>query len=325
MHKLRHFIGSILAAILLFPSITCAQQAPKTPARVAVLSPQSPPEPGFEAFRAALRELGYAEGHDLVLEVRWARGLLERLPELATQLVSLKPHVIFAPGEQGLRAAKQSTTDTPIVTVACDPLDKLVMSLAHPGGSATGLSCVHSDLAGKRLQLLKEAMPRLAHAAILYNPSDPNKRSEFGQLEVAGRRLGVTVGAFEVADAAGIDAAFAAMAAQRAQAVVVLVDGFTIFHRRKLANLALERRLPMVSGFKEFAEAGGLLSYGANRSALFRRAAAYVDKILKGAKPGDLPVEEPTTFELCINQKTAKALELTIPTVVLDLADEIIE
>jgi hypothetical protein len=158
-----------------------------------VLNPFSPPEPGFEAFRGALRELGYVEGRNLVFEIRWAHGRLDRLPELARELVPLKPDVIFAPGEQGLRAAKDATTttDTPIVVVACDPLDQLIKSLARPGGSATGLSCIHSELAGKRLEMLKELVPSLTRIAVLFNPSDPNKRLEFEQVKEAGRRLGL--------------------------------------------------------------------------------------------------------------------------------------
>jgi putative ABC transport system substrate-binding protein len=318
------FIMLVAGAALACPMVGGAQTA-KAPALVAVLNPFSPPEAGFEAFRGALRELGYVEGENVRFEVRWAHGRLERLPELAAELASLRPNVIFAPGEQGLMAAKQVTTDTPIVVVACDPLDQLIRSLARPGGSATGLSCVHSDLAGKRLEMLKELVPSLTQAAVLYNASDPAKRLEFGHLKEAARRLAVTVHAFEVANADEIDNAFTAIVAERAQALVVLVDAFTIFHRKKLADLALQKGLPAVFGFKEFVEAGGLLSYGANRLVLFRRAAAYVDKILRGEKPGDLPVEEPTIFELYINGRTANALGVVIPPSLLVRADEVIE
>jgi putative ABC transport system substrate-binding protein len=324
----RQITTAVFSAVVaaLAASDLCAQTT-KTPAQVAVLNPFSPPEPGFEAFRGALRELGYVEGQNLVFHIRWAHGRLERLPELAAELVSLKPDVIFAPGEQGLRAAKQvtATTDTPIVVVACDPLDQLIKSLARPGGSATGLSCIHSELAGKRVEMLKELVPSLARVAVLYNPSDPNKRLEFGQVKDAGQRLGISARDFEVVNAEGIDQAFVAIAAERAQALLVLVDAFTIFHRKKLADLALERRLPSAFGFKEFVEAGGLLSYGANRSVLFRRAAAYVDQILKGANPGDLPVEEPSIFELYLNGKTASTLGVTIPPTILVRADKILE
>jgi ABC-type uncharacterized transport system substrate-binding protein len=331
--KRREFITSSIqlitvvvgAAVAALASSDLWAQTTKAPARVAVLNPFSPPEPGFEAFRGGLRELGYVEGQNLVFEIRWAHGRLERLPELARELVPFKPDVIFAPGEQGLRAAKAATTDTPIVVVACDPLDELIKSLARPGGSATGFSCIHSELAGKRVEMLKELVPSVTRIAVLYNPSDPNKRLEFEQVKDACRRLGITARDFEMATAEDIDQTFAAVAAERAQAIIVLVDAFTIFHRKKLADLALEKRLPAAFGFKEFVEAGGLLSYGANRSALFKGAAAYVDKILKGEKPGDLPVQEPTIFELYINGKTASALGVVIPPSLLVRADVILE
>jgi putative ABC transport system substrate-binding protein len=315
------------AAIAGLGSSDLRAQTTKAPARVAVLNPFSPPEPGFEAFRAALRGLGYVEGQNLLFEIRWAHGRLERLPDLAGELVLFNPDVIFAPGEQGLRAAKQATatTNTPIVVVACDPLDQLIKSLARPGGSATGLSCIHSELAGKRVEMLKELVPSLGRIAVLYNPSDPNKRLEFGQVKDAGQRLGIAARDFEVTNAEDIDQAFAAIATERAQALIVLVDAFTIFHRKKLADLALQQRIPAAFGFKEFVEAGGLLSYGANRSVLFSRAATYVDQILKGAKPGDLPVEEPSIFELYINGKTASALGLTIPPTLSVRADKVLE
>jgi putative ABC transport system substrate-binding protein len=278
-----------------------------------------------DALRAGLRELGWVEGQNLDLEIAWVNGRLERLPEAAAELVRHKPDVIFAPGEQGLAAAKQAAGETPIVTVACDPLDRLIASLAAPGGSATGLSCVHSELAGKRLEILKEFVSELARAGVLYNERDPNKGLEFQQLESTGARLGIAVRGFAVTDARGIEDAFADMAAVQAQAVMVLVDAFTIFHRQRIVDLALEQRLPSIFGFKEFVEAGGLVSYGASRGALFARAASYVDKILKGAKPGELPVEEPAIFELYINRKTATALGLTIPPTLLVRADEVIE
>jgi ABC-type uncharacterized transport system substrate-binding protein len=187
------------------------------------------------------------------------------------------------------------------------------------------LSCIHSELAGKRLEMLKELVPSLTRIAVLFNPSDPNKRLEFEQVKEAGRRLGIAAGDFEVTDAQGIDSAFTAISADRSQALMVLVDAFTIFHRKKLVDLTLERSLPSAFGFKEFVEAGGLLSYGANRTALFKGAAVYVDQILKGAKPGDLPVQEPTIFELYINGKTATLLGVVIPAPLLVRADKILE
>jgi putative ABC transport system substrate-binding protein len=313
------------AAVAALGSSDLGAQTAKAPVRVGVLNPFSPPEPGFETFREALRDLGYVEGQNLAFEVQWAHGRLERLPDLARELVLFKPDIIFTPGEQALSAAKQATTDTPIVVIACDPLDQLVKSIARPGGSATGLSCIHSELAGKRLEMLKELVPSVRRIAVLFNPSDPNKRLESGQVNDAGIRLGIVARDFEVANAEAIDHAFAAIAAERIDGLMVLMDAFTIFHRKKLAESALEHRLPAVFGFKEFVEAGGLLSYGANRSVLYRRAAAYVDQILKGTKPGDLPVEEPSIFELYINGKTASVLGISIPPTLLVRADKVLE
>jgi len=293
--------------------------------RVGILSPFSSPEDGVEAFREGLRKLGWIEGKNVDLKIQWANGKLERLPDLALQLVDWHPSVIFTASDQGLRAAKLATSDIPIVVVVCDALDRFIVSLAAPGGSATGVTCLHSELAGKRLQLLTELVPGVTRVAVLYNPGDPNKGIEFGQLEDAGKRLGVVVFGLEVVDPSEILQAFGKMETDHVQALIVLVDPFTIFHRRSIADLAIQRRLPSVSGFKEFAQAGNVASYGSTRSALYERASAYVDKILKGAKPGDLPVEQPTKFELIINLKTAKALGLELSPSLLARADEVIE
>jgi putative ABC transport system substrate-binding protein len=251
--------ATFLGVLLAFAASELKAQ-PAVKARLAILSPFSSPEPAIDAFRQELARLGWVDGRNLEIETRLVHGRLEHLPAMAAELVGLKPNVIFAPGEQGLAAAKKATRETAIVTIACDPLDRLIVSLAAPGGSATGLSCVHSELAGKRLELLKELVPKLERAAVLYNGSDPSKRLEFGQLQAAGQRIRVAVRPFEVTDADGIEEAFAVAAAERAGAVVVLVDAFTIFHRQRIADLALARRLPSVFGFKEFVEAGGLLS-----------------------------------------------------------------
>jgi putative ABC transport system substrate-binding protein len=312
-----------MAATALLSSDLCAQTI-KAPARVGVLNTQSPPEAGFDAFRGALRELGYVEGQNLEIEARWAHGRLERLPELARELVPLKPDVILAPGEQALRAAKEATPDTPVVVLACDPLDRLFKILARAGGSATGLTCMQSELTGKRVELLKELVPSVTQIAVLYHTSD-SKQLEFSQVKDTGRRLGITPHEFKVANPEDIDQAFAAIASERVQALMVLVDPFTIFHRKTIADLALERRLPTVFGLKEFVEAGGLLSYGSSRIWSWKRAAVYVAKILKGEKPEDLPVEGPTIFELYINGKTASVLGLTIPPTLLVRADNVLE
>jgi putative ABC transport system substrate-binding protein len=293
--------------------------------RVGILSPFSPPEDGVEAFREGLRKLGWIEGQNVHAKIQWANAKLERLPDLALQLVEWRPNVIFTASDQGLRAAKLATADIPIVVVVCDSLDRFIVSLAAPGGSATGVTCIHSELAGKRLQLLTELIPGVTRVAALYNPGDPNKGIEFGQLEDAGRRLGVAVLGLEVVDPSGILQAFGRMETERVQALIVLVDPFTIFHRRNIADLAIQHRLPAISGFKEFAQAGTIASYGSIRSALYQRASVYVDKILKGTKPGDLPVEQPTNFELVINMKAATALGITVPPTLLTRADEVIE
>lgn len=293
--------------------------------RVGILSPFSPPEDGVESFREGLRKLGWIEGQNVDIKMQWADGNLERLPDLALRLVEWRPNVIFTASDQGLRAAKIATTDIPIVVVVCDSLDRFIVSLAAPGGSATGVTCLHSELAGKRLQLLTELVPGVNRVAVLYNPGDPNKGIEFGQIEDAGRRLGVAVLGLEMVDPSEILQAFGRMENERIQALIVLVDPFTIFHRRYIADLAIQRRLPAISGFKEFAQAGYIASYGSIRSALYQRASVYVDKILKGAKAGDLPVEQPTNFELVINMKAANALGLTVPPTLLTRADEVIE
>ena len=316
----------LVGAIAIAASAAAAEaQLSSKQARVAVLSPFSPSDPGIDAFIGELARLGWIEGRNLELSIGFVHGRLERLPAMAGELLRPKPDVIFTPGEHALHAAKKVGTETPIVTVSCDRLDRLIVSLAAPGGTATGLSCATGELAGKRLATLKELLPSLARAVVLYNSNDPNKRLEFEQLEAAAERLRVVVRALEVVDATGIEEAFAAAASEHAEAMIVLMDAFTIFHRRRIADLALEHRLPSVFGFKEFVDAGGLLSYGASRGALFRRAAAYVDKILNGAKPGELPIEEPAIFELYINRQTADALGLTIPPNLLARADEVIE
>jgi putative ABC transport system substrate-binding protein len=295
--------------------------------QLAVLNPFSPPEPGFQAFVDDLQKLGFVEGKDFTLRIRWAEGRLERLPQLAEELVTYRPNVIFAPSIQGLTAAKEATkeTNTPIVAVACDPLDKLIQSLARPAGNTTGFSCVHSELAGKRVEMIKELLPSLDQLAVLYNPTDPNKRIEFEQIKDIARRVEVNAQAYEVTNAEAIEPAFDSMASQRAKAVIVLVDPFMIFHRKKLAELALVQRVALVSGFKEFVEAGGLMSYGADRSWVFRAAAGYVVKILQGAKAGELPVQEPSTFELYINGTIAAKLGVNIPASLYMRADKILD
>jgi putative ABC transport system substrate-binding protein len=315
----------VLALGLAWLSLAANAQQPEKLPRLGWLGNFAATLPIYDGFRQGLRELGYVEGKNIIIEARWAEGNLDRLPELARELARLNVNVMYVGGDHGLRAAKEATTTIPIVVLACDPLDSLVASIARPGGKATGLTCISSDLASKRLQFLKELVPALARVAVLYNPEDRNKAAEYEQTQEAARHLALTVRAFEARSAAEIDKAFAGMADERAQALSIFADPLMIFHEKKLADLALHNRLPAIFGFREFADKGGLISYGASLREQHHRAASYVDKILKGTSPGDLPVEQPTRFELVINFKTAKALGVEVPTHLQQLADEVIE
>jgi putative ABC transport system substrate-binding protein len=306
------------------PVTAYSQPAENTP-RLGWIGNFSPNLPIYQAFRQGLRELGYIEGKNIAIEARWAEGNFDRVPGFARELARLNVNVMLVGGDQGLKAAKEATITIPIVVTACDPLDSLVASIARPGGKATGLTCISSELAGKRLQILKELVPVLARTAVLYNPDDRNKASEYRQMQEAAHSLNVTLHAYEARSSAEIETAFAAMVQGRHQALVILSDALMIFHEKKLADLALKNAIPAIYGFREFAEKGGLVTYGASLREVYRRAAAYVDKILKGASPGDLPIEQPTRFELVINLKTAKALSLKVPPNLLAIADEVIE
>ncbi len=323
----RAFLGTLAGGLLAAPLVAEAQPAGKVPriGWVGNMAPPPPPVSQLEGFRQGLRELGYVEGQNLVIEYRWAAAKLNRLPDLVADLVRLKVDVLLVAGQQGLDAARRAGSGTPAVLGACDPLEALVGSLARPGGTATGLTCISSELASKRLELLKELVPRLSRVDIVYNPGDPNKLIEVRQLERAARPLGLAVRSVPIGEPDKFDAAFRGLTRDGRLAIVTLADPFMNFHRRQIVDLAAQYKLPAVYGFKEYVDAGGLLSYGASLSDAFRRAAAYVDKILKGAKPGDLPVEQPTQFELVINLKTAKALGLAIPPSLLQRADQVIE
>jgi putative ABC transport system substrate-binding protein len=228
-------------------------------------------------------------------------------------------------GDQGLRAAKEATDAIPIVVLACDPLDSLVASIARPGGKATGLTCISSEFAAKRLQLLKELLSPLTRVAILYNPEDRNKEWEYKQSQKAAGELELTLRAYEARSLIEIDEAFTRMVDDHAQALMIFADVLTFAHQKRLADLALTYRLSAMFGFREFTEMGGLISYGSSNSEMWRRAAPYVDKILRGADPGELPIDQPTRFELVINLKTARTLGIHVPTSPLVGADEVIE
>jgi len=280
-----------------------------------------------EALRAGLRDLGYVEGKNVVIEFRWAEEKYDRLPELAAELVRLKVDVIVAQGTPGILAAKSATTTIPIIMASSgDPVAAgLVTSLAWPGGNVTGMASFSPEGVAKRLELLKDAFPRTRQVAFLLNPDNPgNLKLGFPAIEAAAKSLKLELQQFGVKGPGDIDSSFAAMAKRRVDAVVSADDAVLIVNAEVIAKLAAKTRLPSV-GSSEFAEAGGLMAYGVNRLEQFRRAAYFVDRILKGAKPADLPVEQATRFETVLNQKTAKALGLQFPQAVLARADRVIE
>jgi len=322
----RAFLTGTGAMLLAAPLAAEAQPARKVH-HVGVLQVGAPPEPLVEAFREGLRDLGYVEGRDIVLEYRWAEGKLDRLPELAAELVGLRVDVITTLSTPAAIAARHATTTIPIVfTGVGDPVGTgVVSSLAHPGGNVTGLSILATELSGKRLEILREMVPKVSRVAMLWNDTNPSMVLRVREAEAAAATLGVTLLSLGVHDLIAFDPAFAAIVNGRAGALLTLVDPFTRQHRQRIVDFAAQRHLPALYEAREFVEAGGLMCYGPSLLVIQRRSAAYVDKILKGAKPADLPVELPTRFELVINLKTAKALGLTIPPSLLGRADEVIE
>ena len=307
------------------PIAASAQQAGRVP-RVGFLSPGTAVSAPTEAFRQGLRELGYVEGQNLTVEYRWGDGDAARLPALAAELVRLRVDVLVTTSNPAILAATQATRSIPIVfTASSDPVATgLVASLAHPGGNVTGLSLVTPELSGKRLQLLREALPQLTRVALLWDAGHVGMADRVRETETAARQLGVTLRVEWVQDPAGLDRAFAALAQARPDAFLTTVEPFTVRHRQRIVEFAAQHRLPAMYEEREFVDAGGLMAYGPSLAANYRRAATYVDKLLKGAKPADLPVEQPTKFELVLNLKTAKALGLTIPQSILLRADEVI-
>jgi putative ABC transport system substrate-binding protein len=289
-----------------------------------VLSSPATTDAWMKAFRDELRKLGYSEGKNLIIESRFANGDRERLKDLVTELAALKVDVLLAPGEPALLAAKAYGQNIRIVTVTCDPLQKLLGSLARPGGNATGFTCISSDLGSKRLGLLKSLLPAAKRIAVLYSEPD-NLELELQDLEAPARVIGVEIARYPVRLPENFDPAFKGMVNDKSDALYILASSFANLHRSKFAELALAYKIPSLYGFREFAEAGGLMSYGASFQDGFRRAAYQVDKILKGAPTSDIPVEQPTRFELVINTRTAKALGVEIPITLHTLADDMIE
>jgi len=324
---------TIIALVVLgaAPLSAEGQQAAKV-ARIGFLSGSLANGPHLpEAFRQGLRDLGYIEGHDVVIEYRDAEGKYERLPALAAELVARKVDVIFVGGSTpAALAARQATKTVPIVFAAIpDPVSSgLVTSLARPGGNVTGLSALSPELVGKRLELLKRAVPGVSLVAVLWQPGAAGERTVkdvLKEAEVAAQALGARLQFVEARGPADIERAFSDMTRARADALTVLPGAMFVNERRRLVDLAAKNRLPAVYGLREYVDTGGLMAYGPNLADLYRRVATYVDRILKGMKPGDLPVEQPTKFELVINLKTAKALGLTIPQSLLLRADEVIQ
>ena len=281
----------------------------------------------LDAFRQGLRELGYVEGRNFMIEYRSADGRRERFPELATELVRLKVDVILTRGTPAVMAAKNATGTIPVVMAASgDPLlSGVVAGLARPGGNVTGLSAIVVEVTGKRLQLLREVVPGVSRIAVLFDMGNPNNALQWKETEIAAPSLGVQPQLLDVRKPGDFGGAFDAAIRQRAGAMVVGIDALTQANHRSIIDLAAKHRLPAIYASREFVDAGGLVAYGVSYPHLYHRAASFVDKILKGAKPADLPVEQPTKFELVVNLKTAKALGLTIPPTVLLQADHMIE
>jgi putative ABC transport system substrate-binding protein len=317
----------MLGLALLVASLSAeAQPGDRTP-RVGVLLAGSPPSQGeTDALREGLRELGYVEGRTITIESRWAERKEERFPDLAAELVRAKVDVIVATVAAAVPAARQATPRTPIVMVVNDPMATgFVTTLARPGGTITGLSMMSPELVGKQVELLKNVAPRISRLAVLWNPANPGHPPQLQRAETAARTQAMQLQPLKAQTLGEIDRAFATMTRERADALLVLLDPILYRQREHIADLAAKRRLPAMYTLRQEAEAGGLMAYGANLFGLYRRAAVYVDKILKGAKPGDLPIEQPTKFELIINLKTGKALGLTIPPSVLVRADHLID
>ena len=326
----RTFIGAVAGSIVLVRSVAQAQPVAKVP-RIGILYPG---DPGtalvlqfIEMFRQGLRENGYVEGQSIVVERRYGESKPERIAEGAAELVRLKVDVIVTTSDEAIAAVKRQTQTIPIVmTASTDPVATgFVASLSHPGGNVTGLTTISPDLSAKRLEFLRDAVPGLARVAIMWDPDIRGGLLEYKATEEAARSLRLQLQSVEVTRADDIERAFAALTTGRAEALAIHASSLTFDNRDQIASLALKNRLPTISGQISFVEAGGLMAYGSSAAERWRRAATFVAKLLKGAKPGDLPVERPTKFDLFINLKTAKALGLTLPPSLLRRADEVIQ
>jgi putative ABC transport system substrate-binding protein len=328
MRTRRKLLQAFGAAALAAPFRTLAQ--PKKLAFVAYVSPvvpQNNTDWRFDFFLQGMRELGYVEGKNLRLEVRWGEGKLERLPAIVAEIVRLKPDVIVAASIPTVVAARDATRTIPIVMpVSSDPVgDGLVASLARPGGNITGLSLMAPELGAKRLQYLKEVLPRSRAVGVIWNPAYKGMRARFNEARTVAPAIGVDIRSIEASDARQMEAAFEVVARERPDGLLLLADPLTNSMRARIVEFARETGLPAIYETREFVEAGGLMSYGPNIEAQYRRAAYYVDRILKGAKPGELPIELPAKIELVVNLKTARALGITVPRSILVNAERVIE
>ena len=327
--KVLGLLAMVTIACLAAPAVASAQQPAKV-WRIGLLdygASDAASASRWKALRERLRELGYVEGQNVIFDPRWGDGQAGRLRGLATELINAKVDILVTAGSEAAVAAKQATSSVPIVmATGGEPVELgLATGLARPGGNVTGVISLIGQLTGKRLELLKQVIPRVSRVAILRDPENRSSALTVRDAESAGKSLGVVMQAVEVRGPRELDAAFVAVKRAHADAVLLGENTRVIADRRHIADLAIRHRLPLMVAAKEYAEAGALISYGTDYLDLFRRAAAYVDKILKGAKPADLPIEQPTKFELVINLKTAKALGLTIPQPIMQRADEVIQ
>jgi putative ABC transport system substrate-binding protein len=324
----REFITLLGGAAAAWPLASRAQQSRKVH-RIGVLLPGTPASFSLrtEAFLEGLRTLGYVEGQTIAIEWRWGQDKGDRLPDLAAELVGRNVDVLVTGGTPAAKALRSATGTIPIVmAIIGDPVAAgLVDSLALPGGNATGFSIVAPDLSGKRLELLKEIVPSASSVAVMLNARNPQSQFELNEMETAARVLGLQIQPIEISPERTLEEGFAATSKTQAQSLIVLTDPIFFSQRERIVDLAARSRLPAMYFFRDFVAAGGLMSYGPSDTDLYRRAATYVDKILKGAKPSELPVQQPTKFDLAINLKTAKALGLDVPSTLIARADEVIE
>jgi ABC-type uncharacterized transport system substrate-binding protein len=317
----------VLPAIILAAVHLAEAQQPKKVPRIGYVSSGYGPGRQLVAFRQGLHDLNYIEGKNIIIEYRFAKGNSERIPDLAADLIHKKVDLIITSGTAQARAIQQVTTTTPIlVVVTGDPVGTgLVASLARPGGNITGFSIMSPELSGKRLELLKEAVPKIKRVGVLWDALQPDNIHDFKTTQLAAGALGLKLQSLEVQRAEDLKGAFLVTVKQRLHALVVIGGGIINFHQKRILAFEVENRLPAIHEVLSFAEAGGLMAYGVNVPDLFRRSATYVDKILKGTKPADLPLQQPTKFEFVINLKTAKQIGLTIPQSVLFRADRVIK